>query len=146
MSKFRRGRRFLCELQNLLATLSRPPQTISLYCSGAVWADVYAPSVNAHERNSRCFGGKTMMYYLWLNEWKWTDGESAVMGAPGSRANIRFLTISAQLSVTISSSSSSFQPGFCRTAWSSGPRRTSRSTGKRPPPPHFSACKWTPEP
>lgn len=34
-----------------------------------------------------------MMYYLWLNEWKWTDGECAVMGAPGSRANILFLTI-----------------------------------------------------
>lgn len=143
MSKFRRGRRFFCELQNLLATLSRLPLTISLYCSGAVWADVDSPSVNARERNSRCFGGKKMMYYLWRNEWKWTDGESAVMGAPGSHANILFLTISAQLSVT---SSSSFQPGFCRTAWSSGPRRTSRSTGKTPPPPLFRACKWTPEP
>lgn len=41
-----------------------------------------------------------MMYYLWLNEWKSTDEESAVMGAPGSCANILFLTISAQLSVS----------------------------------------------
>lgn len=40
------------------------------------------------------------MYYPWLNEWKSTAVESAVMGAPGSCANILFLTISTQLSVS----------------------------------------------
>lgn len=44
--------------------------------------------------------GKRMMYYLWLNEWKSTDVESVVMGAPGSSADILFLTISTQLSVS----------------------------------------------
>lgn len=44
--------------------------------------------------------GKRMMYYLGVNEWKSTDAESAVMGAPGSCVNILFLTISTQLSVS----------------------------------------------
>lgn len=96
MSKFRHGRRFFCELQNLLATLSRLPRTIVLIVT-VLSGQMSTNQLSTDRREIPVFG---MMYYLWLNEWKSTDVESAVMGAPGSSAHILFLTISTQLSVS----------------------------------------------
>lgn len=93
MSKFRHGREFFRELQNLLAPLSHLPHTMA-FIVRLLSRQMSTNHLSTDKGEVPEVLGKRMMYYLWLNEWKPTDVESAVMGALGSCANILFLTVS----------------------------------------------------